>query len=191
VLRRRPDIRRAERLLAAATAKIGVATADLYPTFTLFGSVGLESINSGDFLTSASRTFGIGPSLQWNLFDSGRIRNNIAISNTQQEQAFIAYKAAVLRALQDVENSIVAYGQEMIRRQALVDGEQSARRALIIAEDQYKAGEIDFIRVLDSQRSLLNLQDQLASSNGQVTANVIRLFKALGGGWTPLAPETL
>lgn len=190
VLRRRPDIRRAERLLAAATAKIGVATADLYPTFTLFGSVGLESLNSGDFLKSASRTFGIGPSLQWNLFDSGRIQNNIAVSNTQQEQAFIAYQAAVLRALQDVENSIIAYGQEMIRRQALVDGEQSARRALTIAEDQYKAGETDFIRVLDSQRSLLNLQDQLASSNGQVTANVIRLFKALGGGWTPLAPET-
>jgi outer membrane protein TolC len=152
--------------------------------------VGLESINSGDFLTSASRTFGIGPALHWNLFDSGRIRNNITISNTQQEQAFIAYKAAILRALQDVENSIIAYGQEMVRRQALINGEQSARRALTIAEDQYKAGEIDFIRVLDSQRSLLSLQDQLASSDGQVTANVIRLFKALGGGWTPLQPET-
>tara|TARA_R110002153_G_scaffold15822_6_gene56275 strand:+ start:60 stop:1568 length:1509 start_codon:yes stop_codon:yes gene_type:complete len=191
VLRRRPDIRRAERILAAATAKIGVATADLYPSFTLYGSVGLESLSSGDFLTSASRIFGIGPSLQWNLFDSGRIQNNIAISNTQQEQAFIAYRAAVLRALQDVENSIIAYGQEMVRRQALIDGEQSARRALTIAEDQYKAGETDFIRVLDSQRSLLNLQDQLASSDGQVTANVIRLFKALGGGWTPLEPELL
>ena len=188
VLRRRPDLRRAERTLAAATADIGVATADLYPTLTLFGSIGLESLDAGDFLSSASRVFGVGPSLQWNLFDAGRIRNNIDIVSAQQEQALIAYEATVLKALQDVENSIVAYGKEMVRRQALVDGEQSARRALAIAEDQYKAGETDFLSVLDAQRSLLNLQDQLAASNGQVTTNVISLFKALGGGWTPLAP---
>ncbi len=188
VLRRRPDIRRAERELAAATAKIGVATADLYPTLTLVGSVGLESLSAGDFLSSASRVFGVGPLLQWNLFDAGRIRNNIEIVGAQQEQALIAYEAAVLDALQDVENSIVAYGKEMVRRQSLVDGEQSARRALAIAEDQYKAGETDFLSVLDAQRSLLALQDQLAASNGQVTTNVISLFKALGGGWTPQAP---
>lgn len=190
VLRRRPDVRQAERTLAAATAKVGVATADLYPSLTLFGSVGLESLDSGSFLSSASRTFGISPSLQWNLFDAGRIRNNIDIVSEQQEQALIAYEAAVLNALRDVEDSIVAYGQEMVRRQALVDGEQSARRALDIAEDQYKAGETDFLSVLEAQRSLLNLQDQLAASNGQVTTNVIRLFKALGGGWAPLVPNT-
>lgn len=189
VLRRRPDVRRAERALAAASARIGLATADLYPSLTLFGSVGLESLNSGDFLNSASGVFGLGPSLQWNLFDSGRIRSNIDITSTQQEQALIAYEAAVLGALQDVENSIVAYGQEMIRRQALVSAEQSAHRALLIAQDLYAAGESDFIRVLDTQRSLLNLQDQLAASNGQVTTNIISLFKALGGGWTPLDPE--
>ena len=191
VLRRRPDLRRAERELAAATAQIGVATADLYPKLTLFGSVGLESLDSGNFLSSASRVFGIGPSLQWNVFDAGRIRNNIEIASAQQKQALIAYEATVLGALQDVEDSIVAYGKEMIRRQALVNGEQSARQALAIAEDQYKAGEINFLSVLDAQRSLLNLQDQLAVSNGQVTTNVIRLFKALGGGWTPLAPKSL
>jgi NodT family efflux transporter outer membrane factor (OMF) lipoprotein len=190
VLRRRPDIRQAERTLAAATAKIGVATADLYPSLTLFGSIGIESLDSGNFLSSASRTFGINPSLQWNLFDAGRIRNNHDIVSAQQEQALIAYEAVVLNALRDVEDSIVAYGKEMVRRQALVDGEQSARRALAIAQDQYKAGETDFLSVLEAQRSLLSLQDQLAASNGQVTTNVIRLFKALGGGWSPLAPET-
>src|SRR5690606_2363839 len=109
VLRRRPDVRRAERELAAATAKVGVATADLYPRLTLYGSVGLESLNSGDFLSPASRLFGIGSSLQWNVFDAGRIRKNIEIVSAQQEQALIAYEAAVLNALQDVENSIVAY----------------------------------------------------------------------------------
>jgi NodT family efflux transporter outer membrane factor (OMF) lipoprotein len=191
VLRRRPDVRRAERALAVASARIGVATADLYPSLTLFGSVGLESLASGDFLNSASSVFGVGPSLQWNLFDSGRIRNNIEITNAQQEQALIAYEAAVLRALQDVENSIVAYGQEMIRRRALVNAERSAHRALLIAQDLYKAGESDFIRVLDTQRSLLKLQDQLAASNGQVTTNIISLFKALGGGWTPIEPQAL
>lgn len=190
VLRRRPDVRRAERTLAAATAKTGVAEADLYPRLTLSGSVGLESLGAGDFLSASSRVFGIVPSLQWNLFDAGRIRNNIGSVGAQQEQALIAYEAAVLGALQDVENSITAYGQEMVRRQVLIDGEQSARRALRIAEDQYKAGETDFLKVLDAQRSLLSLQDQLAASNGKVTTNVIRLFKALGGGWTPLAPQT-
>ncbi len=190
VLRRRPDVRRAERLLAAASAKTGVAEADLYPRLTLAGSVGLESIGAGDFLTASSRVFGIVPSLQWNLFDAGRIRNNIGSVGAQQEQALIAYEAAVLGALQEVENSITAYGQEMLRRQLLVDGEQSARRALVIAEDQYRAGETDFLKVLDAQRSLLNLQDQLAASNGKVSTNVIRLFKALGGGWTPMAAQT-
>jgi len=190
VLRRRPDVRRAERELAVATAALGVATADLYPTLTLVGSVGLESLDAGRFLASASGVFGIGPSLQWNVFDAGRIRSNIEVVSAQQEQALIAYEAAVLSALQDVENSIVAYGKEMVRRQALVDGEQFARQALAIAEDQYRAGETSFLSVLDSQRQLLDLQDQLAASNGQVTTNVISLFKALGGGWTPLAPNS-
>mgnify|MGYP003673352180 FL=1 len=190
VLRRRPDVRRAERELAVATAAIGVATADLYPTLTLVGSVGLESLDAGRFLSSASGVFGIGPSLQWNVFDAGRIRSNIEVVSAEQEQTLIAYEAAVLNALQDVENSIVAYGKEMVRRQALVDGEQFARQALAIAEDQYKAGETSFLSVLDSQRQLLGLQDQLAASNGQVTTNVISLFKALGGGWTPLEPNS-
>jgi NodT family efflux transporter outer membrane factor (OMF) lipoprotein len=191
VLRRRPDIRRAERYLAAATAKIGIATADLYPSLTLFGSVGLESLDAGNFLSSASSVFNVGPSLKWNVFDTGRTRHNINIVSVQQERALIAYEAAVLKALQDVENSIVAYAKEMVRRQSLMDAEKSARNVLAIAQNLYDGGETDFMSVLDSQRSLLNLQDQLAASNGQVTTNVISLFKALGGGWTPLVPEAI
>lgn len=189
VLRRRPDLRRAEREFAAATASIGVATSALYPKLSLFGSLGLESLDSGNFLSSSSKVFGILPSLQWNIFDGGRIRSNIEIANAVQEQALIAYEATLLTALQDVEDSITAYGKEMVRRQALIDGERAAKRVLEIADDQYKAGETGFFIVLDAQRSLLSLQDQLAASNGLVTTNVISLFKALGGGWEPLEPK--
>ena len=190
VLRRRPDVRRAERELAAQTALVGVATADLYPKFTLIGSIGLESFGVGDFVSPTSRVFRVGPSVQWNIFDAGRIRRNIEVQNARQEQALIAYEAAVLNGLRDVEDLLVAYGEEMIRRQSLVEAEHATRRTVEIAQDQYRAGESDFLTVLDAQRSLLTIQDQLAESDGQVTTNVISLFKALGGGWENVALES-
>jgi NodT family efflux transporter outer membrane factor (OMF) lipoprotein len=190
MLRRRPDIRRAERELAAQTAQIGVATAELYPKFTLIGSIGLESFSASDFFVPMSRVFKIGPAVQWNIFDAGRIRRNIEVQNAKQEQALIAYEAAVLNALREVEDMLVAYGKEMTRRQSLVEAEQATRRTVEIAQDQYHAGESNFLTVLDAQRSLLNIQDQLAESDGQVTTNVISLYKALGGGWESLAPES-
>ncbi|GJL61654.1 MAG: RND efflux system, hypothetical protein, NodT [Nitrospirales bacterium] len=188
VMRRRPDVRRAERELAAQTAQIGVATADLYPKFTLIGSIGLESFSASDFFMPTSRVFSIGPSVQWNIFDAGRIRLNIEVQNARQEQALIAYEAAVLNALQDVEDLLVAYGKEMNRRQSLVEAEHAIRRTVEISQDQYRAGESDFLTVLDAQRSLLSIQDQLAESDSQVTTNVISLYKALGGGWENLDP---
>ncbi len=190
VMRRRPDVRRAERELAAQTAKVGVVKADLYPKFILIGSIGLESFGVSDFFVPTSRVFNIGPSVQWNIFDAGRIRRNIEVQNARQEQALIAYEGAVLNALQDVEDTLVAYGKEMIRRQSLVEAEHATRRTVEIAQDQYRGGESTFLTVLDAQRSLLTLQDQLAESNGQVTTNVISLYKALGGGWANLAPES-
>lgn len=182
-LRHRPDIRRAERNLAAQTARIGVATADLYPRFRLFGSIGLESIDSGDFFDWDNRFWAIGPGVSWRIFDAGAIRQNIEVHSARQEQALIAYQATVLDAVEEVENALVAYAKEQRRRDALDRAVMAARRAELLAMDRYKAGLVGFFNVLDTQRSLLVLQDELSQSNGAVTANLVRLYKALGGGW--------
>jgi NodT family efflux transporter outer membrane factor (OMF) lipoprotein len=187
-LRHRPDIRRAERFLAAQTARIGVATADLYPKFRLFGTIGLESISTGDFFQYSSRAWSFGPSVSWNIFDAGAIRQNIKVQTARQEQALIQYESAVLQALEEVENVLVAYAKEQDRRDFLAKAEAAAERATLLAQDQYEAGLVDFNNVLDTQRSLLILQDQLAQSEGTVTSNLVRLYKALGGGWTFLKP---
>jgi len=125
-------------------------------------------------------------SANWNVFDAGRIRQNIAVQNALQEQALAAYEAAVLGALEEVENALVAYGQEQARRDALRTAVQAARRAEQVARDRYDAGVTGFQDVLDAQRSRLSLDDQLATSEGQVAANLVSLYKALGGGWEPL-----
>ncbi len=186
MLRRRPDIRKAERELAAQTARIGVAMAELYPKLRLSGSIGLEAIEAGELLNSSSRFWSYGPRISWNIFDSGAVRNNIKIQEAIQEQALIAYEAAVLTALEEVENALIAYAQEQERRRRLLDAVNAAEIAAGLARDQYTAGMIDFSNVLEAQRTLLSFQDQLAQSNGTVTANLIRLYKSLGGGWQPM-----
>lgn len=189
VLRRRPDVRKAERQLAAQTAQVGVATADLYPKFSLIGSIGLEALSLGNLFSSAARTSAIGSNMGWTIFDRGRIRQNIEVQTALQEQALFQYEAAVLTALEEVENALVAYADEQVRRQSLVEASQAANRAVDLAQKQYSSGLIDFQVVLDAQRSLLSLQDQLASSDAEVTSNLITLYKALGGGWTSLEPD--
>ncbi len=188
-LRRRPDIRRAERELAAQTARIGVATADLYPKFRLFGSIGLESVDSGKWLEWASRTWHIGPSVSWNIFDAGAIRQNIKVQDARQEQALVRYEATVLNALEEVENALVAYIKEQRRRESLIKAEAAAKQADMLAKDQYNSGLVPFNNVLDAQRALVLLEDERAQSEGKVTANLVRLYKALGGGWTSAAAE--
>ena len=186
-LRRRPDVQRAERQLAAQTAQIGVATAALYPNFALIGSIGLEALSAGRLLTASAITTSIGANIGWTAFDAGRARQNIAVQTALQEQALGRYQAAVLAALQEVENALVAYASEQQRREALTAAAAAARNAAALARHQYAAGLVDFQVVLDAQRSLLALEDQLASSQGTVISNLVRLYKALGGGWTPLA----
>ncbi len=188
VLRRRPDIRKAERELAAQTAVVGVATAELYPSFTLSGSIGLESLSLGNLFEKESKIFGIGPSFKWNIFDTGRIRQNIEVQNAIQEQALLAYEASVLQALAEVEDALTAYAEEQVRQRSLMAAVGAAWRAVEIAEDQYKSGLTDFQNVLNGQRALLSLQDQLAKSKSAVTSDLISLYKALGGGWTSLDP---
>lgn len=188
-LRRRPDIRKAERELAAQTARIGVATADLYPRFTLKGSIGLEALSLGNLISYGSRTSSIGPRVSWAVFDAGAIRKSIKIQSALQEQALIQYETAVLSALEEVENALLAYANEQDRRRSLLEASQAAQRAAKLARNRYAAGLIDFQVVLDSERSLLSLQSQMAESDGKVTSNLIALYKALGGGWTSLTVD--
>jgi NodT family efflux transporter outer membrane factor (OMF) lipoprotein len=189
MLRRRPDIRRAERQLAAQTARIGVATADLYPKFTLSGSIGLEALSLSNPSSTGSWTLSGGPKVTWTIFKAGAIRQNIEIQSALQEQYLTAYEAAVLSALEEVENALVAYAEEQHRRQSLSEATHAAQKAVELAQHKYQAGLTDFSNVLDAERSLLSFQDQLAQSDGTVTSNLVRLYKALGGGWTSLTPD--
>ncbi|MFZ5765645.1 MAG: efflux transporter outer membrane subunit [Thermodesulfobacteriota bacterium] len=186
-LRQRPDIRRAERVLAAQIARVGVATAELYPQLRLAGFIGLESLSSFDLFAAASRAWNIGPSLTWNIFDVGAIRRNIEVENARQEQALLVYEAAVLGALEEVENALTAFAEEQCRRERLVAAVDAARQAESLAALQYEAGLTDFSSVLEAQRALLGFEDQLAESNGAVSTGLIRLYKAMGGGWSATA----
>lgn len=187
-LRRRPDIRRAERNLAAQTARIGVATAALYPKFRLSGTLGLEALSAGHLFQASSKTWGLGSGVEWNIFDTGAIRQNIQVQNERQEQALIQYESAVLNALEEVENALFSYAKEQLRRDFIVKASAAAEQAAELAQDQYQAGLVSFNNVLDAQRSLLALRDELARSDGNIIANLIRLYKALGGGWSPVVP---
>ena len=189
VLRQRPDIRQAERELAAQTARIGVATAEKYPSIQLTGSIGLQALTTGDLFTTRSRTWSYGPSINLPIFKGGAIRSNIAVQTAKQEQALFQYRATVLSALEEVENNLSAYEDEQVRRQFLISAKGAAQRAANLARDQYKAGLVDFTSVLEAQRSLLSFQDQLAQSEGTVTTNLISLYKSLGGGWTVSDPS--
>lgn len=190
VLRQRPDVRRAERKLAAQTAQIGVAKAAHYPSFSLLGSIGLESLSWGDLYSSGARTAQAAANATWTLFDFGRIRKNIEVQTALQEEALGLYESTVLTALEDVENALVAYANEQMRGRSLAEAAQAGQSAFELARDQYSSGLVDFQTVLDMQRSLLTVQDQLAASDGEVTSDLIRLYKALGGGWSPLSSNT-
>ena len=190
-LRRRPDVRRAERLLAAQTAAIGVAATAKYPHFGLSGSIGYEAITKGNPLSLGNLIGSIAASAFSTVFDAGRIRQQIEVQNARQEQALVDYEATILGALEEVENALVAYLDEQVRRQSLVEAADAAGRALDLLRANYAAGLVDFQPVLDSQRSLLSLQDQLARSDGAVTSDLIRLYKALGGGWTAATQQAV
>jgi outer membrane protein, multidrug efflux system len=183
-LRQRPDIRKAEWELAAQTARIGVATADLYPKLKLTGSIGLESLGSGSLFTADSRSTSYGPGISWPLFDAGAIRQNIEVQSAKQEQALQSYESVVLSALEEMENKLTAYAEEQNRRDMLSRGVDAARQAYALAKIKYEAGLTDFTTLIGTENSFLSLQDELAKSNGTVTSNLVSLYKALGGGWT-------
>jgi NodT family efflux transporter outer membrane factor (OMF) lipoprotein len=182
-LRRRPDVRSAERQLAAQAAQVNAARADLHPSFRLAGSIGLESLSIARLLVPGAGFWSARPSASTRLFDRRQLRENLVVQNERQEQAARSYETAVLRALQDVEDSLIALAQEQVRRGHLVAATSAAQQAADLSLQLYTAGLRDFRDVLDAQRSLLTLQDSLASSGAAVSSDLVRLFKALGGGW--------
>jgi NodT family efflux transporter outer membrane factor (OMF) lipoprotein len=183
LLRRRPDIRKAERELAAQTAKIGVATAELYPKLSLTGTIGIEALSPGGLVSSATKTLVGKGILSFPIFKGGALKQAVEAEKALAEQALANYKSTVLNSLKEVEDALMAYSEDQKRRDALAKAEEAARQAAELAKQQYASGLIDFGAVLDAERSHLTFQDQLIQSHGAVTSDVIRLYKALGGGW--------
>ncbi|MGH7818907.1 MAG: efflux transporter outer membrane subunit, partial [Candidatus Binatia bacterium] len=187
VVRQRPDIRRAERELAAQTARIGIASADLYPRFTLLGSFAFDATHVSDLFTGSSRAYSVGPAVRWNVFDAGRIRGLIRAEEARAVQALAHYEQTVLRGLEEVESALVAYARLREERQAVGDAVRAAAFSLELATELYKDGLVDFQNVLDAQRTVLEFEDQLAVTDGAMVQSVVQLYRALGGGWKAVA----
>lgn len=181
--RRRPDIRKAEAAIHAAMARVGVATADLFPKIYLMGNVGYQSTSSSTLLDWASRFWSIGPSISLPVFDSGKIRSNMAVKEAQQEQAVLNYRQTVLTALQEVENALIAATKEASRQDALQQAVEANRRVLDLALRLYSGGQTDFLSVLQGERALYASEDALYQSFRTVSTQLVALYKALGGGW--------
>ncbi len=188
LLRQRPDIRRAERLLAAQTARIGVATADLYPRLSLSGTFAFESFDAGDLFQGSSKSFGFGPTVRWLLFDGGRVRSRIQAQDAVTEQALYQYEQSVLEALNEAENALTEYLEQRTRLAALQRSVEAARRSLRLATRLYKDGLVDFQNVLDAQRVVFDNESQLAASRGNTVINLVQVYRTLGGGWNPTGP---
>jgi multidrug efflux system outer membrane protein len=182
LLRARPDIRRAERELAAQTARIGVAEAELYPRFSLFGELQLQSVESGNFFESASTGYGFGPSFRWRLFTSGQVRNLIAAEESRAQAALAAYEKSVLRAVEEVETGMAGIANERDRLAALGQAVAASRETVSLVKDNYENGLVNFQNVLDAERTKFDVEDQETFSRGRVSANYVVLYKALGGG---------
>lgn len=195
ILRRRPDIRLAERKLAAQSALIGVAEVELYPHFSLLGSISLSAsdaaltyatvggITLGRLFDARSFQYSVGPSVSWNLFNDGRIKNQVRVEDARFQALSGVYQNTVLNAAKEAENALSGFVNAQKQRQELQKSYDSAKRSVELSLYQYQEGIVDYQRVLDSQRSLFNTQDALTRSNSEITINLINLYKAVGGGW--------
>jgi outer membrane protein, multidrug efflux system len=183
LLKRRPDIRFAERQLAVSTALIGVATANLYPKFSLTGSIGQESMNTNNLFDRSSRYWSISPGFSWPIFDADRIRSGIRLQNARQEEAMAIYIRTILNALGETEDSLIAYGNERVRMERLAAAVAANRRSVQLASGLYGQGLTDFLTLLDAQRVLFLSEDALAQSQAATATDLVALYKALGGGW--------
>lgn len=189
LLRRRPDIQNAERKLAAATARIGVRTADLFPRISLVGSIGYTATTLSDMGENQSRGSSLGPSLTWPAFDLGRVRARIRAADATAEGALANYEKTVLAALEETENVLVRFTKARQRQSHLQIAAESTAEAVELARVRYSNGIDSFLNVLDAERQLLGLQDQLAQSETETGLALVALYKALGGSWERLASQ--
>ena len=181
LLRRRPDIRAAEFQAAAQSARIGVALSDLYPSFTSTGSVGVQAEDVGNLFKGGSLTGFVGPAFRWNLFNYGRIRNNVRVQDARFQQLIVNYQNAVLSAYQEVENALIAFLRSQQQADVLAQGVNASQRSVDLALIQYRDGAADYTRVLNTQQSLVTAQDRLTETRGDIVRNLVGLYKALGG----------
>jgi multidrug efflux system outer membrane protein len=189
LLRRRPDVRIAERNLAAATARIGVAVADLFPKVTFNGSVGYDASKAGDIGTAGSTVFGFGPSISWAAFDLGRVRARIEQARARDDAALATYEKAVLNALEDTEDALITYGRAQLRRDTLARASAASEKAAHLARQRFEVGLTDFLNVLQAETTMLVAQDALAQTRTQTATALVAVYKALGGGWMETSPD--
>jgi NodT family efflux transporter outer membrane factor (OMF) lipoprotein len=203
MLRRRPDIRGAEEFAAAQSARIGIAKADLYPSFSLVGSVGLLTTSgisgghsSGSLFSTDSLTYVFGPQVSWTIFNYGRTKNQIRIQDARFQQLIVSYQDTVLKAAQEVEDSLTGFLNAKLATESQSKAVDAARKSVDLAMSQYREGATDYERVLDAQRSMLAQENSYAQIRSSVVTNLIALYKALGGGWEmrvgqPLVPDSM
>ena len=182
LLRQRPDIRRAERELASQNALIGATQAELYPTLTLPGTLSVESGNS-DLFNSDNVGYSFGPQLRWNIFNGRRIRSQVDAERAATKAALLTYEQTILLALEEVEDAMAAFANEKDRIESLESAEASAKKSVDLVTELYRSGLTDFQNVLNMEQALFSQQDQLATSRGLISANLVAIYKALGGGW--------
>jgi len=183
LLRRRPDIRSAESSLAAATARIGVETADLFPRVTFIGNIGLQATQIERLFQGGAETYSFGPSITWAALDLGHVKAKIKAANARADAQLAEYEKTVLNALEETENALVDFGREQVRRDYLRTSDLSATQATALARQRYEGGIDDFLPVLDTQRAQLSIQAQLAQSETRTATSLVAIYKALGGGW--------
>ncbi|MEM0965263.1 MAG: efflux transporter outer membrane subunit [Verrucomicrobiota bacterium] len=189
LLRQRPDIRQAERNLAAQTAQIGVATADLYPRFSLNGVFTFDAFDAQDWFNGDSRAFSIGPFMSWRVFEFGRLRDLIQVEEARTDQALAQYEQTVLTAIQEVEDSLSGLANERRRNGDLRRASEAAEESVRLSLDLYRSGLVEFDTVLTSEQALLELQDSLAESNGIMRQNIVQFYRSIGGGFGIRSPE--
>jgi outer membrane protein, multidrug efflux system len=189
LVRRRPDVRAAERRLAAQTARIGMTEAELYPKFTLNGTFGWSAASGADWFRPASRMYGFGPSVTMPIFNRQPILSAIKIEELRVKQAFTAWEQSVLVAYAEAQNAMTGYVRQLAREKELQNAVTAALRSVVLVESLYRNGLTDFQNVLDTQRQLMQKQDELAETQGDVALQLITLYKAFGGGWSETSPS--
>lgn len=191
LLARRPDVRQAERQVAAQSARIGIAESELYPRIAITGTIGYESQDLSSLFQTDSFMGSVGPGFRWNILNYGRLVNNVRAEEARFRQLVRNYQGIVLKAHEEVENGIVRFLREQDRRGFLEKGATASAESVELAESQYREGKTDFQRLMDSQRALVLLQDRLSATRGQVALELVAIYKALGGGWQTQYPSSL